>query len=685
MYLKCFCVKNWCISSIVKKRVVWLIVCVLLLELSVVYVSAPVEAADVTSVLADGIDYNIWTLNMPTGGILSSGDLKKQLYNAWWYPGTGMFEGYDMFQTPQKGAGEKAFGSQYTRSELCEILPSSGDRSGTWGNVAHWGRLGYHKMVTEVKVAVVNDNPRGANANRDYACIGQVWGFSNDQPAMFELFYKNAKSGASSFSMREPTIKGSIISASVHVPIGKAFTVTYECVDGVLSVWVESKEANVQKTKIYTGSLANPDSNSYYFKVGNYDQSSDSKGDTTPNPNDVHTLVGFKSITVEHNPIKGRLTYANGAPVANQVINYVLNGGGVSNLKMSTATDADGYYYIANVPSSGGVTTASVSITVPTISGYTSDKTGTINIAATATSSIKGVRSGSAYDIVYTSTSQTYKESTPSASIDYVAETLKGLNGAYTINGKAVTITGAYPIDASWFGTTISIVKKGNGITSDSAEQRLAIKARPSIPSLSSTDCTTIQNNNGIISKVTNAMEYSTDNGVTWKAITETSVRGLTPGTYYVRVKATSTTFKSNSARVVINAYASAAVSSNTPADNIQSPTVYEVQSGDSLWLIGQKFGVTVDAIQNLNGLTSNMIYPKQQLQIPSNNKETEPNSKKDEPTTVQPNYIIYTIKSGDTLWMISQKYGAKVDNIKALNGLTSNLIYPGQQLQILA
>lgn len=675
-----FCVKAPCIIVLIRKYLVLLIVCTLLFELSIVCAATHVVAADTLS-STDGIDYNVWVLGMPTGTMLSSGDLKKQLYNNWWYPGTGEFEGYDMFQTSQKGAGEKAFGSMYTRSELGEIIPGSGDRSGTWGIIAGWGKLGYHKMVTEVKAAVINDNPRGDYAKRDYTCIGQVWGYSNGQPAMFELFYSNAKPGAPSFSMRQPQTKGSIVSSPVHIPVGKAFIATYECSNGVLRVWVESKEANVSKTQIYEGTLAVPDKGSYYFKVGNYDQSSDSKGDTVPDPRDVHTLIGFKSIMVEHNPIKGRLTYANGGPVVNQVIDYVLNGGGTSNLKMSTKTDANGYYYIANVPSNGGVTTASVSISVPTISGYISDKTGTINIASAATSGITGVRSSSAYNIVYTSPpvskepaqTQPSKELTPNAYVDYVAETLKGLNGAYTINGKTVNIAGAYPIDSSWFGTTVSIIKKGNnGVTSDSVAQRLAIKARPSTPSPSKTDCTTLQNNNGAIVKVTNAMEYSSDNGTTWKAITESNVGGLKSGIYYVRVKATSSTFKSGYATVVINAYSPPVV------EAIITPTIlYVVQSGDSLWLIGQRFGVTVDAIKKLNGLTNDIIYPRQQLKIPPSSSETNQ-------PTVQPDYLIYTIKSGDTLWAISQKYNTTVDTIKTLNDLTSNMIYPGQQLRLL-
>ncbi|MDR2699469.1 MAG: LysM peptidoglycan-binding domain-containing protein [Nitrososphaerota archaeon] len=44
---------------------------------------------------------------------------------------------------------------------------------------------------------------------------------------------------------------------------------------------------------------------------------------------------------------------------------------------------------------------------------------------------------------------------------------------------------------------------------------------------------------------------------------------------------------------------------------------------------------------------------------------------------------VTYTIKSGDTLWLLAQRYGTSVSVIKTLNGLTSNMIYPRQQLQI--
>ncbi len=49
-------------------------------------------------------------------------------------------------------------------------------------------------------------------------------------------------------------------------------------------------------------------------------------------------------------------------------------------------------------------------------------------------------------------------------------------------------------------------------------------------------------------------------------------------------------------------------------------------------------------------------------------------------------NYFNYTVKKGDTLWNISERYlgiGSKYKEIKTLNGLSSDIIYPNQTLKI--
>lgn len=110
-------------------------------------------------------------------------------------------------------------------------------------------------------------------------------------------------------------------------------------------------------------------------------------------------------------------------------------------------------------------------------------------------------------------------------------------------------------------------------------------------------------------------------------------------------------------------------IQQNIPSGSPDSGTIrYVVQAGDSLWLIAQKYNTTVQAIKNQNGLTSDMLSIGQVLIIPSPQNTS----------TIQ-----YTVKSGDSLWLIAQKYGTTVDTIKQLNGLTSNLLNVGQILKI--
>ncbi|WP_157055587.1 LysM peptidoglycan-binding domain-containing protein, partial [Liquorilactobacillus cacaonum] len=42
-----------------------------------------------------------------------------------------------------------------------------------------------------------------------------------------------------------------------------------------------------------------------------------------------------------------------------------------------------------------------------------------------------------------------------------------------------------------------------------------------------------------------------------------------------------------------------------------------------------------------------------------------------------------YTVKSGDSLWAIANKYGISVANLKSWNSLSSDTIYVGQSLKV--
>ena len=100
------------------------------------------------------------------------------------------------------------------------------------------------------------------------------------------------------------------------------------------------------------------------------------------------------------------------------------------------------------------------------------------------------------------------------------------------------------------------------------------------------------------------------------------------------------------------------------------SENYYTVKKGDTLWGIARKLGVTVNELKDANNLTTNALSIGQVLNVPQ--KETE---------IIETE--VYTVKSGDTLYKIAQKFNLTVDELKRLNNLTSNTLSIGQKLNV--
>ena len=107
------------------------------------------------------------------------------------------------------------------------------------------------------------------------------------------------------------------------------------------------------------------------------------------------------------------------------------------------------------------------------------------------------------------------------------------------------------------------------------------------------------------------------------------------------------------------------------PVSSTTNQTSYTVKSGDSLWSIAQKFDTTVDAIKVTNNLMSNLLQIGQVLIIPMSSKQEENQD------------ILYTVKSGDSLYKIANKYNTTVSELMRYNNLTTNLLSIGQVLRI--
>lgn len=102
----------------------------------------------------------------------------------------------------------------------------------------------------------------------------------------------------------------------------------------------------------------------------------------------------------------------------------------------------------------------------------------------------------------------------------------------------------------------------------------------------------------------------------------------------------------------------------------VSGSNYYVVKKGDSLWSIARANGLTVDELKSLNNLSSNVLHVGDTLLISSADSTGDDGND---------NY--YVVKSGDTLWSIARKYNLSVNELKALNNLSSNVLSVGQRL----
>lgn len=97
---------------------------------------------------------------------------------------------------------------------------------------------------------------------------------------------------------------------------------------------------------------------------------------------------------------------------------------------------------------------------------------------------------------------------------------------------------------------------------------------------------------------------------------------------------------------------------------------VYTVKSGDTLYLLAKRYGTTVDSLKRANNLSGNYLWVGQRLTITSE-------------STAKSSSSSYRVQSGDTLYLIAKKYGITVDALKKANGLSSSYLWVGQTLKI--
>ncbi len=110
---------------------------------------------------------------------------------------------------------------------------------------------------------------------------------------------------------------------------------------------------------------------------------------------------------------------------------------------------------------------------------------------------------------------------------------------------------------------------------------------------------------------------------------------------------------------------------------------IYEVKPGDTIGAIAEMYHTRARNIRAWNGLRyGEYIYPKQKLVIWVNKRVGASTAKK-EYARLDDSGTYYTVKTGDTLWDISKKYGLTIEELKRLNHMHSARIRPGDKIKV--
>lgn len=144
-----------------------------------------------------------------------------------------------------------------------------------------------------------------------------------------------------------------------------------------------------------------------------------------------------------------------------------------------------------------------------------------------------------------------------------------------------------------------------------------------------------------------------------------------------------------------------------TPVDiKGKAKVLYSVKSGDNVGFISSWFHVRSSDLRYWNNINRNIIRIGQKLAIyvPEKDKakyekfdamsfaqkqasigKSSTPTKKAEVKPLDPNYVYHTVKKGDTIWEIAQKYaGISSDEIMRLNSLQNDRgLYIGQKIKI--
>lgn len=134
------------------------------------------------------------------------------------------------------------------------------------------------------------------------------------------------------------------------------------------------------------------------------------------------------------------------------------------------------------------------------------------------------------------------------------------------------------------------------------------------------------------------------------------------------------------------NKVASGKTTTSSSSTSSQDRIAYKVKNGDYLGKIASRYGVSVSQLKSWNHLRSDRLSIGQTLYIygkSASTSSTQKSSSSSSTSSSSSGYTTYTVKSGDSIYKIAQKYpGVTADQIMKYNGISSS-IKPGMKLKI--
>ena len=110
------------------------------------------------------------------------------------------------------------------------------------------------------------------------------------------------------------------------------------------------------------------------------------------------------------------------------------------------------------------------------------------------------------------------------------------------------------------------------------------------------------------------------------------------------------------------------------------SSVLHSVKRGESLSVIAHRYRIKIADLKRWNGLNNNLIHPGDILHL----KLRTPNQTRlTGPRLASMDKTVHRVMRGETLWGLSQQYNVKIANLLNWNGLTDSTIKPGQSLII--